>query len=159
MTAFEERGYFWWSDEEIPHGQLTPSAKVAGVLRIAEDGRITLELDGLLSSKTHPIRRILDQRNEDIEGKTIFGMLKSRNEFAIIQNVLRNGIRIGQGISFEGYIASICLIRKNLTNDNNNNLLFKTIIWNLNGFEEWVQMDAIKLQSENGSVIFEYKKN
>jgi hypothetical protein len=61
MPALEERGYFWWNDEPIPQGHLAPASAVAGLLKIDDNGRIDLELDGVLPSTHGPFAAIKDQ--------------------------------------------------------------------------------------------------
>jgi len=45
MSCFEQRGVFWWH-EAVAEGVLAPDADVAGLLRVEENGRAVLELDG-----------------------------------------------------------------------------------------------------------------
>jgi len=54
----EDHGYFWWHDAPIPEGHLAPDSSVTGVLRIEENGRIELELDGILWSDDNPMHSV-----------------------------------------------------------------------------------------------------
>jgi hypothetical protein len=54
VPILEERGYFWWFEDNPSPSALLPESAVPGVLKIDVDGRITLQLDGQLRSLNPP---------------------------------------------------------------------------------------------------------
>jgi hypothetical protein len=54
-NILEESGYFWWSDVAVAQNQFAPDSSVVGKLTIDQEGRIRLELDGVLPNKHRPM--------------------------------------------------------------------------------------------------------
>jgi len=53
---FWKRGaFFWWRDESAPERVLAPESHVAGLLKIGDNGYITLELDGRRPDERGPL--------------------------------------------------------------------------------------------------------
>jgi hypothetical protein len=50
MSILEERGLFWSNDVPIPANCFAPNTPSSGVLRIDDEGRTELELDGVLDN-------------------------------------------------------------------------------------------------------------
>jgi hypothetical protein len=81
MPMLEERGYFWWFDEPMRDGMMTAENCVAGILKISEQGNITLELDSPLS---RPDSITIDFSRED---KSVAGFLIKTKEFILLKNL------------------------------------------------------------------------
>jgi hypothetical protein len=76
VTVLEERGVFWWHHEPIPEKCFAPQSSVPGLLKIADDGAITLDLDGYLPSDKGAWSVLSDMG--ECKGKIIEGILRRR---------------------------------------------------------------------------------
>jgi hypothetical protein len=99
-SILERRGFFWWHEEILPDQVLAPDSSVAGLLRIENNGRATLELDAYLPNPRGPFAGMA---GEPAAG-CIQGIVKGSNERVLLCNILRTGGRFSSnGISFERY--------------------------------------------------------
>lgn len=87
----EERGYFWWHNEPIPKNHFAPDSSITGTLKIDEEGRVELELDGVLSSDGNPFAALHGYGEPFSSDKNIQGILKSSNKFALLIGLVKNG--------------------------------------------------------------------
>jgi hypothetical protein len=112
MTILDERGLFWWHHEPIPERQFAPDSCVPGLLRIDDDGRITLELDGRLSSDKGPMSVLPSfQDAAELEGKLIQGILKGSNKHVLLSDITKLGGHLSSHeIFYEEYAAFNCLV-------------------------------------------------
>lgn len=156
MTILEERGLFWWSDEALAEHELAPSSNVGGLLKIRANGSITLELDRYLPGKHGPMSAIVDRGA--IHERSIQGLLKGSGKRVLLLGLIKNGGRFSSNsISYEGFIATHCLLAdgKPIRKDA---LRFNQIDVPLEGFEEWLRLNAIKISHNKRSVTAKYRR-
>jgi hypothetical protein len=151
MDILEDRGYFWW------HNNTTPNDGIAGTLRVDQDGRISLELDGILSKGQSPFRVIEQTLGPDC--KEICGVLKGSGKHALLHGISKRGGRFSSnGISYEKYHATTCLLRPAaFANDCNIDTVTK-VTANLSGFEEWIGLDDIRVTQQPDGLAAVYVK-
>lgn len=144
-VILEERGYFWWHGTPVPDRHFAPEDAVTGLLKVAEDGRVNLELDGFLPGAKHPLEHMLDQNNKVPADLCIQGKLKGSNDNVLLTGLLRNGTRVASnGVSYENYLALGCLVGVGQFPGKIALGNFKILKVNLDGFEEWVRLGAIE---------------
>ena len=154
----EERGYFWWHDEPTPKGHFAPESSVTGVLKIDERGKVELELDGILPSDEGPFAPFLSDRKSFPPDKSIQGILKSSNKFALLLGLIRNGGQLkSRGISYEKYDAMNCLVGSGPFPQTNKPLRFHKLQFHLKGFEEWLRLGSIETNRTKSSISAKYK--
>jgi len=142
-NTIKDDGYFWWRDEPIPEGSFAPESAVAGVLTITNDGKISLELHGVLTSETELIPRFLSNESGS-DCPDILGRLKSTSEYVLLSDVYNNGGKASfNGISFEKYGATSCLIGAQEFSSGSEEIKYDGLRIPLNGFEDWLCMSSI----------------
>jgi hypothetical protein len=155
MTILEARGLFWWGDDPIPANQFAPNSSVSGLLKIDEDGRISLELDGCLPSVHGRWSAIV--RSELPSDKCIRGLLKGSSQQALLVGLFDDGGQMrSSGISYERYVASTCFVSE--SGPCPSKLSFKHLIIPLSGFEEWLRLGAIKVVQTPRTISVKYKR-
>jgi hypothetical protein len=155
MTILEERGAFWWNDEHIPPTKLGADSAVMGLLKIENDGRITLDLDGFLPNEAGPLA-IFDSR--DIN-KQIQGILKGTGRRVLLVGLTRNGGTVGSNkISYEEYLAMDCLVADSEFADDSTPPIFRELYVELTGFEDWLRLGAIEVKTSTRTLSARYKK-
>jgi ApeA N-terminal domain 1 len=143
MAVLEQRGVFWWHDEEIPEGKLAPDSNVAGLLRIEDDGRAALELDSYLSNPNGPFAAM----TREPVTRCIQGLLKGTSDRALLCDPIRDGGRFSSnGISFESFKASHCLLYSTEFVRSPAAPEFSAITIPLKGYEEWLRLGEIKVE-------------
>lgn len=134
MSVFEECGVFWGHDEAIAEGLLAPDTHVAGLLRIEDNGRAALGLDGCLSSPHGSMAR------EPVT-RCIQGLLKGSGKRVLSCDLNKNGGRFStNGISYEKFSAANCLIGRSLFSTGATAPLFATLTIPLTDFEDWLRL-------------------
>jgi hypothetical protein len=109
MSVLEQRGVFWWHDEAIAEGLLAPDAHAVGLLRVEDNGRAVLELDGYLSNPHGPMAAM----TREPVTRCIQGLLKGGGDRVLLCDLNRNGGQFStNGISFERFSAAHCLISR-----------------------------------------------
>jgi hypothetical protein len=142
-NTIKDDGYFWWRDEPIPEGDFAPESAVAGVLTITNEGKISLELHGFLTTATDAIPRFLSN-NLNSACPDIQGRLKNKSECVLLSGVYNNGGKAAfGGISFEKYSATTCLIGAQEFPTAGEEIQFDGLRIPLTGFEDWLCMSAI----------------
>ena len=147
MTAsiLEERGYFWWHGTPVPDAHFAPEDSVTGLLKIADDGRVDLELDGNLPSAIHPLERMFAQNRALPKNLCIQGRLKGNNDHVLLAGLVSNGSRVStNGISYETYLALHCLVGASQFPGKIIPEKFKELKIHLDGLEEWASLGAIE---------------
>ena len=146
MTIFEERGLFWWRHEPVPDRQFAPDASVSGLLKIEEDGIITLDLDGYLPGGgfTSALSVFSDDMNADLKDKRIQGILKVSGKTVLLDDLQRGGRRLStNGPSFEQYQALHCLVGNVPLPKGGAPFAASGFEVDLQGFEEWLRFGNI----------------
>jgi hypothetical protein len=159
MTVLEERGLFWWHHEPIPDGQFAPNSCVAGLLKIDDDGRTRLELDGYLPSEHGPMSALVEAEDAKLKGESIDGFLKVSKKHVLLCTLSRYGGRFStNGLSYENYLALNCLVGD--SKFPTNTMLFKELEIDLKGFEEWLRLGSTETSRTESSISVEYiRKN
>lgn len=156
-VILEERGYFWWHSTPVPDTHFAPEDSVTGLLRIGEDGRVELELDGNLPSDKHPFERLAEGRGSVIEGACIQGRLKTSDNHVLLTSLLNNGTRVStHGISYESYLALGCLVGTVSFAAYSHPGKFKKLTVHLDGLEEWLRLGEIEC-SKSRSIKVKYQ--
>jgi ApeA N-terminal domain 1 len=154
MAVLEGRGLFWWADDPIPETQFRPNASVSGVLKIDNDGGSSLELDGCLPSEHGPMSAMVQR--ELPADKCIRGLLKGSGQHILLAGLSGNGGQMrSNGISYERYIGSTCFVSERTPIADN--LIFKSLIVPLSGYEQWLRLGTIKVVRKRRSFSAKYK--
>lgn len=155
----EEHGIFWWSDEIVPDGHFAPDSAVSGILRIDEDGRIQLELNGTLPRPRGPLAVLIANGMTLPEDKGICGKLKTTDRSVLLLEVRQNGGSFkSAGISFERYFALHALVGRGLLQPKDHPLEFGKLQVALRGFEEWLVLRSIETKRTRTSVRVRYRE-
>jgi DNA-binding MarR family transcriptional regulator len=91
VTVLEERGVFWWHHEPIPENCFAPQSSVPGLLKISDDGAITLDLDGYFPSDKGAWSVLPDMG--ECKGKIIEGILRATDRRVILLDLAPYGGR------------------------------------------------------------------
>lgn len=163
MSGFilEERGRFWWHDEPVPEGCWAPNSENTqiGTLKIDDEGRSTLELDGFLpgiASNFHLFSHYQDLLSHK---RSIQGVLKESNKYILLEDVQGfGGMSRSSGISYPGYSANKSLISDDIFRQEP--LLFQKMEIDLKGLEQWLRLGKnIKVKNEYPHrVSFSYRR-
>jgi hypothetical protein len=157
MPILESRGVFWWHDEPVPDGLLAPDPHVVGTLKVDDDGRATLELDGVLTNEHGPMSAVM--RREAPEPKYIQGILKDEGQRVLLLNVFKSGGHLSTyGISYEKFSALNCLVGNKAVPTEVLPLTFIELEVDLEGFEEWLRLGSIETVREKSTVSAKYNK-
>jgi hypothetical protein len=157
MMLLEERGLFWWHDEPIPNRHFAPDSAVAGLLKIGNDGRITLELDRFLPNEKGPLAA-LAQKFEILE-RCIQGILKDSSRRVLLVGIIKNGSHFSSNaMSYEKYVALNCLVGERPFPITKKSLTFGLLEVALNGFEEWLRLGAIQINRRASRTRITYKR-
>lgn len=149
------RGLFWWADDPIPKGQFAPNSCVAGLLKIENDGSTSLELDGFLPSKHGPMAAMAQE--EVSKDKRIRGLLKGSGQHMLLGGLVRNGGQMrSNGISYERYMASACLVSE--FGPALSKMSFRKLVIPLSGYEEWLRLKALEVGRTRRTVSVKYKR-
>lgn len=150
-TILEERGYFWWDDHDLPEDQLIPNSSIVGLLRINEQGRIELELDGVISGVNN-VPTIFT--GVDIKDRCIRGLLiKESMQVQLFGIIINGGSLMGGGVSNEKYIAEICLI-----GDSKPTLKFKLLNIELHNLNDWFRLQSITCKRTRNNITITHKR-
>jgi hypothetical protein len=148
-----ERGYFWWSDQPIPEEAFAPPGGTYGLLTIDVKGRITLDLDGLLSAERFPR---FDR--EKIVNRNISGILKRDNRRILLCNLNFNGGDFKTaGLSNEGFTAEFCLVGYDELSNLKEIKSFHHLGIDLSGFDEWISPGSIEVRRSKRSTTITHK--
>lgn len=151
-NEINERGYFWWSDETIPEGAIAPSGRVNGLLTITNNGRTTINLDGILSTEKSMLFDPGRPTNRNISG-----ILLSDSRSVLLCDPHNNGVRIGK-ISHENFSAKYCLISPETLIDVKDRRSFYGMGIDLSNFQDWIRKSSITAKRKNKSTTIKYKQ-
>ena len=159
MTILEERGLFWWHHEPIPDRHFAPDSCVPGLLKIDDDGRVTLELDGRLLNDKGRTLMMFAAEDSELSRKRIEGILKVSNKRVLLFDLVRNGSRFTtNGLSYEEYIAMHCLVGERPLPKTVGSLLFKELEIDLKGLEEWLRLGSIQISRTKNVISVNHKR-
>lgn len=153
MTILDERGVFWWNEEDAPDELLAPDLHVAGRCKIEDDGRTFLDLDGYLPGRDGAMAAMVGGPVTTC----IQGLLKESGDRILLSDLVRTGGRFStNGISFERYVATNSLVGREPFAFGRPAPDFDKLDIPLRGFEAWMRLGAIKLLREDGNIIARY---
>ena len=156
MTILEERGVFWWHDEPIPENCFAPPTCVPGLLRIADDGNITVDLDGFLTSDKGAFSAIME--TDDCKGKLIEGLLRVTDRRVILFDLLPHGGMFStSGLSYTGYISRYCLVSDQKILDVGDDFVFDTLEIDLTGLEQWLRLGSSEVSRSRSTITITHK--
>jgi hypothetical protein len=156
MPVLEERGLFWLSDEPVPDGQFAPNTSITGLLTVDDNGFISLELDSCFPDKHGPFG-VLSQQGQPL-GKQIYGLLRTTNSRVILTGVVFSGGRAHtNGISYQGFVASDCLVGRFDFPADQLALTFGALEVELSGFEDWFWLRSIKIARTDERISADYE--
>ncbi|SFI77542.1 hypothetical protein SAMN05216304_103468 [Bosea sp. OK403] len=155
LILLKERGWFWWADEKIPEGKVAPENYVAGLLSISPEGRISIDLDGVLPSDRDAIFRGEDQ--ELAPDLKIAGILRDKTRYLLAEDVQRSSGTTynSRGISYDTFSALRCVISNRSVPAVLN---IKSIHFPLEGYEEWLVSGPFFEGRFKGKPKFIYKR-
>jgi hypothetical protein len=161
VTILDERGLFWWHHEPIPERQFAPDSYVPGLLRIDDDGRITLELDGRLPSDKGLMSVLPSfQDAAELNDKLIQGILKGSNKHVLLSDLTKDGGHFStRGISYEEYIAMNCLVGDHSLPTMAEEILYEALDVDLAGFEEWFRLGSIVVNRTKSTLSANYEQD
>lgn len=156
----EERGRFWWHDELVPEGCWAPNSENTqiGTLKIDDEGRSTLELDGFLPGIASSLHLFLHYQELLSHKRSIQGVLKGSNKYILLENVQGfGGMSRSSGISYPGYTANRSIISDDIFR--HEPLSFQKMEVDLKGLEQWLRLGNIKVNSDDPNRIsFAYER-
>jgi hypothetical protein len=154
MAILDERGLFWWHDEEVPAGQFAPDSCVHGRCSIDDAGKVLLELDACLSDPRIPMAAF---SGEPIS-RHIQGVLKGTNESIRLTGVRGNGGQFRtEGISSERYVATNALVGSGAISQAGSALTFDTLEMPLTDFKEWLCLASVTVTRTDGRIVVAYE--
>ena len=159
MILFTARGYFWLHGQTIPDNWLGPeTGSVPGTLSIDDEGRIDLDLDGILSGEGNP-------PSQAIPAAPIQGILKTTQDdnkswgnkpHVLLLGVYLNGSNFrSNGITYEKYFAEKC-ISSNICLGPSLDILFTDLSLDLDGYEEWLMVKLIDVTAPDTTTVAIY---
>ncbi len=155
-VILEEHGYFWWHDVPIPEGHFGPESSITGVLKIDEEGRVELELHGTLPNELGAFS-ILARKPID-RSKAIQGILKGSGKRVLLSGLYPNhGQFRSNGISYEGFVATNCLIGDSPF-PCGKEVAIRRLEIDLTGYEEWLGMGSITVNRTRSTIRATYKE-
>jgi hypothetical protein len=156
MAILDERGLFWWHDEPIPDQQFAPDSSIGGLLKIEEDGQISLDLDLYLPNEHGPMSGIA-QRGKPI-GRCIQGILKVSGRRILLADVASKGGSFSTNkMSYEGYRAMQCIVSDTPFPPAKGPPKFDTLEIPLEGFEEWLRSGPINISRSDSNISITYE--
>jgi hypothetical protein len=138
--AFRERGLFWWAHEPMPSRHQAPESAVIGELKITPEGKIRLDLDGMLARECPDFFHIKSRAEFDVlRTRRICGVLRDSGRGVLLFDLAQTaGRRSTYTISTEGFSAAQCLISEQQFDGRIKQPTFTHIVADLEGFEEWL---------------------
>lgn len=123
---------------------------VPGVVKIHDDGMISLELNSFLSSR-RPFGSFSRKSSGD-EDLVIQGLLKGNAGYVLIFAPYESGFSHSfRGLSHQSFQADACLRGRKIFPDSSKKLGFHGFEVDLSGVGQWASQDSIKLTEKRGS--------
>lgn len=152
MSIIEERGYFWWSSEPLGDRQDIPERNVAGILKISDEGRCSLELDApLLEEGENKKTYVMNAGGINLENKAICGLLARERQRvylcdlwvgALHRQFEANWALVGH----EGFAVGMV------------NPTFNSLGVSLKGYEKWLCLETIRRDDDADKISFSCNK-
>jgi ApeA N-terminal domain 1 len=146
--AVQDRGHFWWADEFPPDRHHLPLSAITGELKITREGRITVQLDGMLQRQSREPSHT-DSRAEfqALRARRIRGVLRESGSGVLLFDLAQAGARHSSyAVSTEGFSAAQCLISTQQFDSRLKQPTFLYVDADLKGFEEWLWTRALNFK-------------
>jgi hypothetical protein len=155
--AFRERGLFWWAHEPMLSQHQAPDTAVIGELKISSEGRIRLDLDGMLHrERQEPFHTDSEAEYLALRARRIFGVLRESGRRVLLLDLWNGPSRHSSyTFSVESFGAAQCLIGDQRFDGTMKEPKFSRIEADLKGFEEWLWSNALKVK--RGKTVFTAK--
>ena len=156
----QERGLFWWADDPVPATQFAPDTSAPGELRIETEGRVTLDLDGIISDRTRSFPALVSSTDEpELNTRRIRGLLANSNQRVLLCDLSRRGGRFASSnISTEGFLATHCLVGDQDFPKNLKDLLYSCVDVDLKGYEDWLRLSSIRIKRSKVTLQAKYRR-
>jgi hypothetical protein len=156
----QERGLFWWGDDPVPTTQFAPDTSAPGELRIEAEGRITLDLDRVISDPKRSFLALISSTDEpELKNRKIQGLLKNSNKRIILCEPTRRGGRFASSNALqEGFLATHCLVGDRDLPKNPKDLLYSCVDVDLKGYEEWLRLGSIRTKRSKVTLQAKYRR-
>jgi ApeA N-terminal domain 1 len=141
-----------------PNSHLTP--RPPGELRIETEGRVTLDLDGVISDRTRSFPALVSSADEpELKTRRIRGLLTNSNQRVLLCDLTRRGGRFASSnISTEGFFATHCLVGDQDFPKNLKDLLYSCVKVDLKGYEEWLRLSSIRIKRSKVTLQAKYRR-
>ena len=151
--AVQDRGHFWWADELPPDRHHLPLSAVTGELKITPEGRITVQLDGILQrQRREPFHTSSRAEFQTLRARRIRGVLRESGRGVLLFDLAQAGARYSSyAVSTEGFSAAQCLISTQQFDGRLKQPTFSYVDADLKGFEEWLWTRALNFK--HGKVV------
>jgi ApeA N-terminal domain 1 len=157
VTVLEERGVFWWHHEPIPENCFAPQSSVPGLLKISDDGAITLDLDGYFPSDKGAWSVLPDMG--ECKGKIIEGILRATDRRVILLDLAPYGGRFAtSGLSYSGYQAAHCLVSEPQLPERIAEFSFQELDMDLAGLEGWLRLGSSEVSATSSTISVKHRK-
>src|SRR3954447_8733138 len=158
--ALQERGLFWWANDPVPTTQFAPDTSVFGELKIEAEGRITLDLDGMISDRSKSLPALASSIDEpELKTRMIQGLLKDSSKRVLLCDLSRRvGHFASSNMSTEGFLAAYCLVGEQDFPRNLKELHYSYVDIDLKGFEEWLRLSSIQTKRSKISLHTRYRR-
>jgi hypothetical protein len=155
----QERGRFWWTDNPLPITQFAADNSVVGELKIESEGRVTLDLDGVMSERWGAFSALASSTDEPgLRTRRIQGLLKDSNKRVLLCDLSRRGGRFStSNVSTEGFLARYCLAGDQDFPRNLKDLSYPSVDLDLKGFEEWLRLGSIHTKRSKITLQTKYR--
>lgn len=159
----QERGLFWWADHPIPPEKFAPPTSVPGELKIDRSGRITLDLEHVITEGASPMAALMAAfaASDDARLRTrqIRGLLKESSRHVLLCNLTRRGGRFASSnISYESFRAAQCLVGNQEFPTRTQNISFAYVEVDLEGFEEWLVLGSLFTKRSKTALHLNYRR-
>jgi hypothetical protein len=156
----QERGLFWWADQPLPSTQFAPDTSAVGVLKIEAEGRIMLDLDGVISDRRTSFPALALSTDEpELKTRRIRGLLTNSNKRVLLCDLIRRGGRFAtSNVSTERFLATQCLVGDQDFPRNLKDLLYSYVDVDLKGFEEWLRVSSIRTKRSKVTLQAKYRR-
>jgi hypothetical protein len=140
----QERGLFWWADHPVPPKHFAPDTSVFGELKIDREGRVTLDLDHVMTEGASVMAALESSDDAQLRTRQIRGLLKDSNKRVLLCDLRRHGGRSAMtNVSYEGFRAAHCLVGDQDLPAKTQNISFAYIDVDLKEFEEWLRLGSL----------------
>src|SRR6185437_4110948 len=159
--VLKERGFFWWFNEP-GRPSSSKETSIPALLTVADDGQITLETDGALC---------FDDEHADWfkprvfpSSERIVGLLASNGKYVLLEGLERTDFSFrDESLQQQKFSAQLCRHRDTLFPDIYSQRNFDELRIELNGFEDWLELDSIVVgygypENEETHVQVSYKE-